>query len=60
MHLEGDATNAAPDALLEIWAPEKGDRIPQLTGASAIEIIPRPGGYLVRARVEGVYAVDLR
>lgn len=59
MHLEGDATGAAQGALLEIWAPERGDQLPQLSGAGAVEIVPRAGGYHIRAEVTGLYAVDL-
>jgi endoglycosylceramidase len=59
MHLEGDATGAAAGARLEIWAPQRGDRAPQLSGADAVEVIARAGGYHLSATVDGPYTVDL-
>lgn len=60
MHLEGDASGAAANALLEIWAPANGTEAPQVSGASSVAILPRPGGYLIQAQVSGLYTVDLQ
>jgi hypothetical protein len=60
MHLEGDASGAAENALLEIWAPANGAQAPQVSGASSVEILPRPAGYLIQAQVNGLYTVDLQ
>lgn len=61
MLLEGDASGAAPDAPLSIWAPARDLAVPQLsgTGLGTVEVTPVAGGFRVEAQVSGNYTVQL-
>ena len=59
MRLVGDASGAAAEATLDVWAPERPGVVPVLTGAESVERSVRPGGWLLRARVADTYTVEL-